>query len=159
MDRLHLVTQPNESRPTNVVREPCDFHTRLLGFETTFEADWYVSLRQPEAPGYELAPLDPAHPTVPEGYGVPARGLLLNFEVEDVDAEWDRLVAGEGLRPNGPAVPLPPAMTPPRAASPHGTAPCGDAARRGDAGTGVFTPPCTAAAPRPRDRPGREAAR
>ncbi|GGK79082.1 hypothetical protein Ppa06_40440 [Planomonospora parontospora subsp. parontospora] len=51
--------------------------TRLLGFETTFEADWYVSLWRPGDSGYELALLDPAHPTVPEGYGVPVRGLLL----------------------------------------------------------------------------------
>ncbi|GGK93596.1 glyoxalase [Planomonospora parontospora subsp. parontospora] len=84
---------------TTRLQESRDFYTRLLGFETTFEAEWYVSLRRSEAPGYELALLDPAHPTVPEGYGVSARGLLLNFEVEDVDAEWDRLVAGEGLRP------------------------------------------------------------
>lgn len=26
-------------------------------------------------------------------------GVILNFEVEDVDAEWDRLVVGQGLRP------------------------------------------------------------
>ncbi|GGL12281.1 VOC family protein [Planomonospora parontospora] len=84
---------------TTRLQESRDFYTRLLGFETTFEADWYVSLRRPGDSGYELALLDPAHPTVPEGHGVPARGLLLNFEVEDVDAEWDRLVTGEGLRP------------------------------------------------------------
>ncbi|MGI5171002.1 VOC family protein [Spirillospora sp. CA-253888] len=81
------------------LKESHDFYTRLLGFETTFEADWYVSLRRPGEPGYELALLDHTHPTVPEGYRVPAQGLLLNFEVEDVDAEWDRLVTREGLRP------------------------------------------------------------
>ncbi|WEV27596.1 VOC family protein [Streptomyces sp. 71268] len=82
--------KPQESR---------DFYTRLLGFETTFAADWYVSLRRPGEPGYELALLDHTHPTLPEGHRVPAQGLLLNFEVEDVDAEWERLVTGEGLRP------------------------------------------------------------
>ncbi|WP_431047163.1 VOC family protein [Streptomyces sp. P1-3] len=76
-----------------------DFYTRLLGFETTFEADWYVSLRRPGDPGYELALLDHTHPTIPKGHRVPARGLLLNFEVEDVDAEWDRLVTREGIPP------------------------------------------------------------
>ncbi len=81
------------------LRESVDFYTRLLGFETTFAADWYVSLRRPGDPGYELALLDHTHPTVPEGYRVPAQGLLLNVEVEDVDAEWDRLVTREGLRP------------------------------------------------------------
>ncbi|MFI6701708.1 VOC family protein [Streptomyces sp. NPDC050509] len=84
---------------TAKLRDSHDFYTRLLGFETTFEADWYVSLRQPGDPGYELALLDHSHPTVPKGHRVPAQGLLLNFEVEDVDAEWERLVTSEGLHP------------------------------------------------------------
>ncbi|MDT0441361.1 VOC family protein [Streptomyces johnsoniae] len=84
---------------TAKLRESRDFYTRLLEFETTFEADWYVSLRRPGDPGYELALLDHTHPTLPEGHRVPAQGLLLNFEVEDVDAEWERLVTSEGLHP------------------------------------------------------------
>ncbi|MFD3486979.1 VOC family protein [Streptomyces sp. NPDC058665] len=81
------------------LQESRDFYTRLLGFETTFEVDWYVSLRRPGAVPYELALLDPTHPTLPEGYRRPVQGLLLNFEVADVDAEWARLVEGEGLTP------------------------------------------------------------
>ncbi|QCX74743.1 Glyoxalase-like domain protein [Streptomyces sp. YIM 121038] len=84
---------------TDRLRESHAFYTRLLGFETTFEADWYVSLRRPGTSPYELALLDHTHPTIPEGYRTPARGLLLNFEVEDVDAEWERLVVHGGLRP------------------------------------------------------------
>ncbi|MEU4547676.1 VOC family protein [Nonomuraea dietziae] len=80
---------------TTSLKESHDFYTRLMGFETTFEADWYVSLRRGP---YELALLDPSHPTIPERYrGRAAQGLLLNFEVEDVDAEWERLVVREGL--------------------------------------------------------------
>ena len=70
-----------------------------MGFETTFEADWYVSLRRREEPQYELALLDHTHPTLPEAYRAPVRGLLLNFEVAEVDAEWERLVVRGGLRP------------------------------------------------------------
>ncbi|MET9667986.1 VOC family protein [Streptomyces sp. NPDC006475] len=71
-----------------------DFYTRHFGFEVTFETDWYVSLRRPDAPQYELALLDHAHPTIPEGHRAALRGgLLLNFEVDDVDAEHQRLVA------------------------------------------------------------------
>ncbi|MEV0198742.1 VOC family protein [Nonomuraea sp. NPDC050691] len=81
------------------VADSRDFYTRLFGFEITFEADWYVSLRRPGEPAYELALLDHTHPTVPDGYREPVAGLLLNFEVEDVDAEWERLVLREGLRP------------------------------------------------------------
>ncbi|MEE1751961.1 VOC family protein [Streptomyces sp. SP18CS02] len=75
-----------------------DFYTRHLGFEVTFEADWYVSLRRPDAPQYELALLDHAHPTIPDGHRDALRGgLLLNFEVDDVDFEHQRLVAQAGL--------------------------------------------------------------
>ncbi|MFF8811082.1 VOC family protein [Streptomyces pactum] len=75
-----------------------DFYTRHFGFEVTFEADWYVSLRRPDAPQYELALLDHAHPTLPEGHREALRGgLLLNFEVDDVDAEHRRLVTEAGL--------------------------------------------------------------
>jgi catechol 2,3-dioxygenase-like lactoylglutathione lyase family enzyme len=79
---------------TSRLAESRDFYTQLMGFEITFEADWYISLRR-EA--YELALLDHTHPTLPEGYRVPAQGMLLNFEVEDVDAEWQRLVVDGGL--------------------------------------------------------------
>ncbi|MCB5168356.1 VOC family protein [Streptomyces bambusae] len=75
-----------------------DFYTRHFGFEPTFEADWYVSLRRPDAPQYELALLDHSHPTVPESHRTALRGgLLLNFEVDDVDAEHRRLVTEAGL--------------------------------------------------------------
>lgn len=74
-----------------------DFYTRHFGFQVSFEADWYVSLRRPEAPHYELALLDHIHPTLPAGYRKPAQGLVLNFEVADVDAEHRRLVEAAGL--------------------------------------------------------------
>lgn len=74
------------------------FYTQHFGFEVTFEADWYVSLHRPDAPQYELALLDHAHPTIPEGHRTPLQGgLLLNFEVDDVDAEHHRLVTLAGL--------------------------------------------------------------
>ena len=38
------------------------FYREVLGFQTTFEADWYVSLR---FDGGELAILDRAHETIP----------------------------------------------------------------------------------------------
>ncbi|MGI5269897.1 VOC family protein [Nonomuraea sp. CA-218870] len=85
---------------TDQVAESRDFYVRLFGFEVTFEADWYVSLRRD---AYELALLDHTHPTLPEAYRKKAAGLLLNFEVGDADAEWERLVTGAGLTP---ALPL-----------------------------------------------------
>lgn len=76
-----------------------DFYVRLFGYEVTFEADWYLSLRRGP---YELALLDHEHPTLPAAYRRPVTGLLINFEVADVDAEWERLVVREGLAPELP---------------------------------------------------------
>lgn len=83
---------------TSDVAAARDFYTQWFGFELTFDADWYISMRRPGPPDYELALLDCTHPTVPEGYRKPVQGLLLNFEVDDVDAEWERLVVRGGLR-------------------------------------------------------------
>jgi catechol 2,3-dioxygenase-like lactoylglutathione lyase family enzyme len=80
---------------TTRITESHAFYAQWFGFETTFESDWYVSLRRGS---HELALLDPTHPTIPPGYGRPAQGLLLNVEVDDVDAEWRRLVVDGGLR-------------------------------------------------------------
>lgn len=66
------------------------FYRDVLGFETTFEADWYVSLRHDVAG--ELAILDRTHETVPEGFREPVGGLLLNVEVSDAVAEHARMV-------------------------------------------------------------------
>lgn len=69
-----------------------------LRLPKVFEADWYVSLKlSGEKVSYELAVLDAAHPTIPEPYRTRTNGLILNFEVEDVDAQYDRLIRDAGL--------------------------------------------------------------
>ncbi|MBB4929516.1 catechol 2,3-dioxygenase-like lactoylglutathione lyase family enzyme [Lipingzhangella halophila] len=87
---------------TRQVAETRDFYGQHFGFETVFEADWYVSLRRPGPPPYELAILDHTHETLPEPYRTPVAGLLLNFEVADADAEYQRLVTEGGLAPELP---------------------------------------------------------
>lgn len=75
------------------------FYQTHFNFETTFEADWYVSLVMKDHPEYQLAILQYDHATLPAGSGKPVQGLLLNFEVEDVDAEYKRAqVAGLPIR-------------------------------------------------------------
>ncbi len=59
------------------------FYRELVGFETTFESDWYVSLR---LGAFELAILAHDHATIPAGYGALPRGVIVNLEVDDVDA-------------------------------------------------------------------------
>ncbi|TDG00842.1 VOC family protein [Paenibacillus piri] len=83
---------------TERVAESSAFYTDYFGFEKVYEADWYVSLRL--AGGntpFELALLNAAHPTVPAAYRKPAQGLILNFEVDDANAEYARLIADNQL--------------------------------------------------------------
>ncbi len=82
---------------TTRLTETRDFYVKHFGFEVTFDSGWYVSLKQAKSK-YELALIDSSHSTVPAAYRHPLSGLLiLNFEVEDVDAEYARLIQGEGL--------------------------------------------------------------
>lgn len=70
------------------------FYVEYLGFEEAFTSEWYVSLRCDQ---WELAILSYDHDTIPAGFRRPVAGLLLNLEVEDVDAEYQRLVKDAGL--------------------------------------------------------------
>ena len=78
------------------VAAAADFYQRVLRFEVTFSADWYVSMRTGV---FELALVDATHPTIPEGHRRPAAGLLVNIEVDDVDVLYRRLTDEHGLRP------------------------------------------------------------
>jgi catechol 2,3-dioxygenase-like lactoylglutathione lyase family enzyme len=74
------------------VSESRDFYVRHFGFQVSFDSDWYVSLKHSQRPEFELAVVDARHVTVPEQYRRPVAGLLLNFEVENVDVEYQRLI-------------------------------------------------------------------
>jgi catechol 2,3-dioxygenase-like lactoylglutathione lyase family enzyme len=68
------------------------FYTEHFPFQVTFDSDWYVSLKARQEPQFEMALLDHEHPTVPAAFRrALGGGLILNFEVADVDAEYDRL--------------------------------------------------------------------
>ena len=82
---------------TDKVSDTRDFYLNYLDFEVTFESDWYVSLKRVVGHPYELAILDFKHPTMPDAYQKPVQGLLLNFEVDNVDVEYVRLITQGGL--------------------------------------------------------------
>lgn len=69
------------------------FYIEHFGFEALFSAAWYVHLQSKESEHVTLAILDGSHETIPEGGRGTVSGLLLNFEVEDVDAVYERLKA------------------------------------------------------------------
>lgn len=69
------------------------FYQAHFGFAALYESDWYVHLQSAADPTVNLAVLDGSHETIPESGRGTVSGLLLNFEVEDVDAEYARLTA------------------------------------------------------------------
>ncbi|MGH7002845.1 MAG: VOC family protein [Alphaproteobacteria bacterium] len=67
------------------------FYQRHFGFVPAFENDWYAHLTAPDSAGVNLGLVAYDHASVPGPHRVPAQGVLVNFEVADVDAEYARL--------------------------------------------------------------------
>lgn len=78
---------------TDDVQATAAFYSGQFGFKSLFSSDWYVHLQATDDPSVNLAVLDGSHDTVPASGRGRASGLLLNFEVEDVDAEYSRAMA------------------------------------------------------------------
>ena len=72
----------------DIEKEALFFRT-ALGFEETFVSDWYISLK--EANGYEIAIMDYKHETIPELYQVESQGIILNFEVDNVEKVYEKM--------------------------------------------------------------------
>jgi catechol 2,3-dioxygenase-like lactoylglutathione lyase family enzyme len=79
--------------PTDDVDAGSRFFLDHLGFRETFRSDWYVSLAHGDRPEYELAFLLGTHDSIPGPLRGVAGHVLLNLEVEDAAAEYDRLRA------------------------------------------------------------------
>lgn len=78
---------------TDDVAGTAAFYRAHFGFVPLFESDWYVHLQSADDAAINLAILDGQHATIPEVGRGRASGVLLNFEVEDVDAVHARLSA------------------------------------------------------------------
>ncbi len=73
---------------TDKVQDTANFYREHFRFQPSFESDWYVHLQSSEDESVNIAVLDGQHETVPaEGRGQTS-GLVINFEVEDVDSEY-----------------------------------------------------------------------
>ncbi|MBX4928150.1 VOC family protein [Rhizobium binae] len=70
------------------------FYSSHFGFRALFETDWYVHLQSTETEHVALAILDSHHETIPAAARAGVRGLLLNFEVEDVDHAYETCLKG-----------------------------------------------------------------
>ncbi|MBO6538320.1 MAG: VOC family protein [Rhizobiaceae bacterium] len=78
---------------TDDVAGTAAFYVEHFRFQPMFDSDWYVHLQSSESKRVNLAILQGDHETIPaEGRGKTS-GLILNFEVEDVDGVYERLEA------------------------------------------------------------------
>lgn len=78
---------------TDKVQETADFYVSNFRFQKVFDSDWYLHLQSAEDPDVNIAVLDGTHETIPAVGRGHVSGLLINFEVENVDKEYDRAKA------------------------------------------------------------------
>ena len=74
---------------TYKLKESKDFYVKHFGFQLVYESDWYIEL---VAPGLPTAGVSFTLPQREAGEFF-SKGLILSFEVADVDAEYARLKA------------------------------------------------------------------
>ena len=79
------ITQYYPVLQTNDVAGTVAFYKDHFRFQEMFTSEWYVHLQSRVDPSVNLAILQADHETIPKGHRVPTSGLILNFEVEDVD--------------------------------------------------------------------------
>jgi len=78
---------------TDDVMATARFYLDNFRFRPAFESDWYVHLQSSEDESVNIAVLQGDHETVPEAGRGRVSGLIINFEVEDVDREFERAKA------------------------------------------------------------------
>lgn len=76
---------------TDNVTSSAAFFVENFDFQVLFDSDWYVHLQSNANRAINFAVLDKAHHTIPEAHRGQTGGVLLNFEVDDVDAQYERL--------------------------------------------------------------------
>lgn len=75
------------------VEETAAFYIANFGFKPMFESDWYYHLQSVSDPSLNIAILQANHETIPADARGPTKNLILSFEVDDIDAETERLSA------------------------------------------------------------------
>jgi uncharacterized glyoxalase superfamily protein PhnB len=78
---------------TDDVAGTAAFYTEHFRFQALFDSGWYVHLQSVEDKRVNLGIVAGDHPTIPAAARGKASGLLINFEVQDVDAVYRRVEA------------------------------------------------------------------
>ena len=74
---------------SNNIEVTGNFIKKYFNFKETFVSDWYISLKHKN--NFEIAIIDKNHKTIPERSRQQSKGIILNFEVEDVDKIYERI--------------------------------------------------------------------
>jgi predicted enzyme related to lactoylglutathione lyase len=74
---------------TNKLRESKEFYIKHFGFRLVYESDWYVELLAADSDSFGVSFTLPQR----EAGEFFQKGLILSFEVADVDAEYRRIKA------------------------------------------------------------------
>jgi catechol 2,3-dioxygenase-like lactoylglutathione lyase family enzyme len=77
--------------------ESRDFYVTLLGFDVSYDSDWYVQLRSPSNKELEFGIILRSHSLVPQEYQTTPSGMYVTFVVPEVDLVYEKAVA-MGLR-------------------------------------------------------------
>ncbi|PBC03810.1 VOC family protein [Mesorhizobium sp. WSM3860] len=78
---------------TGDVAATAAFYVQHFRFKALFDSDWYVHLQSAEDRRVNLGIVSGDHETIPEEGRGRTSGLLINFEVRDPDAVYERMVA------------------------------------------------------------------
>ena len=75
------------------VAATADFYVEHFRFKRLFDSGWYAHLQSTEDKRVNLGIVQGDHETIPEQGRGRTTGLLINFEVKDADAVYERLRA------------------------------------------------------------------
>jgi uncharacterized glyoxalase superfamily protein PhnB len=78
---------------TDDVSGTAAFYVEHFSFKPLFESEWYAHLQSAEDRRVNLGIVQGDHETIPQEGRGRASGLLINFEVRDPDAVYERVVA------------------------------------------------------------------
>ncbi len=78
---------------TDDVEGTAEFYETHFGFVSRFDSDWYIHLQSETDEHVNLAILQHDHETIPAAGRGKTSGVILNFEIDDVDAEYDKIKA------------------------------------------------------------------
>ncbi|WP_103668718.1 VOC family protein [Pseudanabaena sp. BC1403] len=70
--------------------ESRDFYVALLGFEISYDSDWYVQLRNPSNYEQEFGIILRSHNLVPQEFQTAPTGMYVTFVVPDVDEVYEK---------------------------------------------------------------------